>query len=173
MHKSKKTAFTLVEVLISILLLGIIFTYLYSTIDSLKLQNNHYIQKSESIQKEAKLFGMLNLDIAQARSVSISRSGRYDILNIKTKNSLYGMIDPNVIYFVSKKDSALIRVESLDGFDMNNKEQITSMFLYGDILFSECDSFKASDKDAGFVSVFIRNEDIKPMLLKIPTHGNL
>lgn len=169
----KKSAFTLVEVLISILLLGIIFVYLYSTIDSLKLQNNHYIQKSDSIQDEMKIFRILNLDIAQAKSVSVTRSGRFDILNLKTKNSLYGIIDPSVMYFVSKKDNALLRVESLDGFDMNNKDQITNMFLYSDILFNDCESFKASNKDAGFVSVLVRNKDIRPMLLKIPTIGKI
>lgn len=165
----KKNAFTLVEVLISILLLGIIFTYLYSTIDSLKLQNMHYIEKSDSIEKERKLFSMINFDVAEASSVSVGRSGRYDMLSLKTKNSLYGIIEPSVMYFVSKKENALIRVESLDGFDMNNKEQITEMFLYGDIVLSECESFRASVKDTGFVSLLIRGSEIKPMLLKIPT----
>lgn len=169
MMNLRKNAFTLVEVLISILLLGIIFTYLYSTIDSLKLQNMHYLKKSESIEQEKKLFSMINFDVAEASSVSVSRSGRYDILRLKTKNSLYGIIEPNVMYFVSKKENALIRVESLDGFDMNSKEQITEMFLYGDIVLSECESFKASDKDVGFVSLLLRGSDIKPMLLKIPT----
>jgi prepilin-type N-terminal cleavage/methylation domain-containing protein len=169
-QKNKKNAFTLIEVLVSIVLLGIIFTYLYSTINSLKMQNNHYIQKSDAIKEENRLFMLLTLDIAQAvGTISPSHSGKYDIINFKSKNSIYGIIEPQIMYFVSKKDNTLIRVESLDGFDINNKDQLSTTFLYADILAPECESFKVANNKDGFISVLLRAKGLKPILLKIPT----
>jgi len=124
-----KSAFTLIEVLISVVLLGIIFTYLYSTINSVKKQNMHYIDKSELIIKETQLFRLFNLDITEIiGGVNISNHGRYDVVQFKTKNSIYGIIEPTVLYFVSKKENSLIRVESMEGFDLYNKDQRVCKF---------------------------------------------
>ena len=169
MTLNKKEAFTLVEVLTSIVLLGLIFTYLSSTINSVKQQNNNYIEKSDLLQKEKKLFLLFNLDLAQSITPIVSNvKGRYDIVNFKSKNSIYDIIDPHITYFVSKKDNALIRVESLEGFDIKNKDQLTKTFLYADILTPNCKSFKA-DYTNGVVTVMFRAQDIKPMVFKIPT----
>lgn len=164
-----KKAFTLIEVVISIILLGIIFTFLYTTIDSLKQQNNHYIKKADSIKKEKKIFALFNLDIAQAiGSISITHASRYDLMQFKTKHSIYEIIEPSVLYFVSKKEHALVRVESLEPFKLDNKEQIVKTFLYADILATNTTSFKISNKKAGFITILLRVPTIKPMLLQIP-----
>lgn len=165
----QRGAFTLIEVLISIVLLGLIFTFLFGTINNLKQQNNHYIDKANTIKAEERIFLLLNLDVMQViGTISISPGDRFDVIQFKTRNSIYGIIEPTVIYLVSKKDNALIRLEALKAFDLYNKDQLTREFLYGDILSTECISFKASYKD-GLVSLLLRSKNLKPMVLKIPT----
>mgnify|MGYP002631013708 CR=1 FL=1 len=164
-----KKAFTLVEVMVSIVLLGLIFTFLYGTINSIKQQNNHYIEKSDFIETEERIFTLFNLDITQIIGpLNITIGDRFDVMQFKTKNSIYGIIEPSVIYLVSKKDNALIRVESLSYFDLYNKDQLTKEFIYGDILSTECISFKVGYKD-GLVSLLFRAKNLKPMVFKIPT----
>ncbi|MDF1875398.1 prepilin-type N-terminal cleavage/methylation domain-containing protein [Sulfurimonas sp. SAG-AH-194-I05] len=164
-----KNAFTLVEVMVSIVLLGLIFTFLYSTINSVKKQNNHYIAKSDTIKHEERIFVLFNLDITQIiGNISVTSGIRYDIIQFQTRNSIYGIIEPQLIYLVSKKDNALVRIESLKGFDLYNKDQLTREFIYGDILTTDCISFKVSHKD-GIVSLLFRAKNLKPMVLKIPT----
>ena len=168
-NKPLKKSFTLVEVIISIVLLGIMFTYLYSTINSTKKQNNNYIEKSEIIKNEKQIYRLFNLDFAQIiGAVKITHSKKYDVLEFKTKNSIYQIIEPTVTYFVSKKDNALIRVESLAPFKFDLKEEIDKVFLYADVLVIDCISFKASHKD-GFISILFRSNSLRPMVLKIPT----
>jgi len=162
-------AFTLIELLISIVLLGIMFTYVHTILDSIKNQNNNYLQKADTIHAEQKIFNLLNLDIAESTSaISISYGSHYDLLSFTTQNSIYEITNPSVLYFVSKKDKALIRVESLQGLKLDNKEQITRSFLYADILTTKTLSFKAS-QDGDFVTIMLRAPSLKPMVLQIPT----
>ncbi len=162
-------SFTLVEVIISIVILGILFTYLFSTINSTKKQNKNYIIKSDKIKDEKQIFRLFNLDFAQIiGDVKITNSKRYDILEFKTKNSIYQIIEPTVTYFVSKKDKALIRVESLEPFSFDVKEEVDKIFLYADILSRDTISFKAVYKD-GFITILFRSKNLRPMVLKLPT----
>ena len=164
-----KKAFTLIEVLVSIVLLGIMFTYVYTILNSVKTQNNRYLEKADTIQKEQKIFNLLSLDIAKSiGKISISHGSRYDLISFTTQNSIYEIINPNILYFVSKKDNALIRVESLEPLKLDNKEQIVHTFLYADILTTHTISFKASQDD-NFVTVMLRSPSLKPMVLQIPT----
>ena len=164
-----KKAFTLVEVMVSIVLLGIMFTYIYGTINSVKKQNNHYIEKSNKIKKEAKILYLINMDIAQAiGTISVTNREKYDVVQFKTKNSIYDIIEPNVIYLVSKKDNALIRIESVNSLNFDNKDQLTRTFLYADVLMENTISFKAL-YESRFVTILLRGENIKPIVYKIPT----
>ena len=166
---TNKKAFTLIEVLISIVLLAIIFTYLYGTINSLKQQNNPYLAKSELIKREQKIFKLINLDIIHMiGKPTISYAQNYDTIQFKTKNSIYQIIEPNVAYFVSKKDNSLIRVESLKKFDFSSKTELSKIFIYGDIISKDCISFKVN-REKNYVNILFRTKQLKPMVLKIPT----
>lgn len=164
-----KKAFTLIEVLISIVLLGIMFTYVHTILNSIKAQNNRYLEKADKIHSEQKIFNLISLDIAESTSkISISHATRYDLISFTTQNSIYEIINPTVLYFVSKKDNALIRVESLEALKLDNKEQITKSFLYADILSTNTQSFKVS-QEGDFVTIMLRAPSIKPMVFQIPT----
>ena len=169
---TQKEAFTLIEVLISIVLMAIMFVYLSSTINSVKVQNSNYLEKSDQVKVEEKIYRLLNLDLAQIiKKPNITHSKGYDLIKFETKNSLYGIINPNVVYLVSKKDTSLIRIESLGSLNLDTKEDISKIFLYADILVKECISFKVSNK-GDFIGLLLRAKDLRPMVLKIPTIGN-
>jgi len=162
-------SFTLIEVIISVVILGILFTYLFSTINSTKMQNKSYIIKSDKIKNEKQIFRLLNLDLAQILgNVKITHTKKYDVLVFKTRNSIYQIIEPTVTYFVSKKDKALVRVESLEPFSFDIKEEVDKVFLYADVLSEDTVSFKALYKD-GFISILFRSKNLRPMVLKLPT----
>ena len=78
-------AFTLIEVMISIVLLGLIFTYLYGTINSMKQQNKPYISKSDNMHHQRKVYQLFYLDISRiVGGVAISVGSSYDRISFKT-----------------------------------------------------------------------------------------
>ena len=108
----QRGAFTLIEVLIAIALMGIILPVLYSSIDALNRSNRHlyhYLQKSK-IQSRA--IRTLYLDIAGADGNLTIHKDEFDRLCIeRTTNSLYGLSRPKVCWVVLKNNHHLVRVE--------------------------------------------------------------
>lgn len=168
MKKIDKSSFTLVEVLVSIAILAIIFTFLFSATNTTKKSNEHYIDKSNKLLNESQLFTTFLLDIGQAYgNIAVIYGRKYDIVRMQTKNSVYDIIDPYVTYFVSKKDLALVRTESLEKYDLYKKDDIESAYIYGDILSKEVMSFKLLNKD-GYINLLFRAKNLSPIVVKIP-----
>jgi prepilin-type N-terminal cleavage/methylation domain-containing protein len=163
-----KKGFTLVEVLVSIAILGILFTFLSKTINSTKKLNKPYIQKATQINSESKIFKILIKDFSQViGAASIIYGKKYDIVRLRTKNSIHNIIYPFVTYYVSKKDLALIRTESLTKYDLYKKEDIYKEYIYGDILTIKTKSFKVFfQKD--FFNILLRADNFNPIVLKLP-----
>jgi len=116
MHKRK--GFTLIEVLISIALLGLILPALYQTVELLRdsnMQVREYLTKSE---KEAEAIRTLFLDIASSDGNLTLWNGEYDRLCMeRTRNSLYGLSEAKVCWIVLKQDHTLVRAEG-NGFHL-------------------------------------------------------
>jgi len=169
MKHFKRKAFTLIEVMISIVLLYLIFSFLYSTINSIKQQNNPYIEKSKNLKIEQKIYKLINFDIiSMVSAISVKSYKSYDLISFQTKNSLYGIVEPNVTYFVSKKEKALVRVESLKPIDFTSKKtESNKVFIYADIITKDCISFKVK-QDKAFVTLLFRTKDLNPMLFTVP-----
>ena len=168
MNLKNKKSFTLVEVLVSIAILGIIFTFLFQTTNTTKQNNQHYIKKANNIYSESMIFKTLMHDFSQTiGSAAIIYGKKYDIVRLKTRNSVHGIIEPYVTYFVSKKDLALVRTESLEKYDLYKKEDIYKEYIYGDILVQDTKSFKVFFKD-DFFNILLRTKDLSPFVLKLP-----
>jgi len=163
-----KKSFTLIEVLISITILGILFNFLFSITSDIKKQNQHLISKSTNIFNQKTIFKTLVSDFSQSiDSPSVIYGKNYDIVRFSSKNSYYGIIEPVITYYVSKKEHSLIRTESLNKYDLYKKEDIYENQILADILCDKVSSFKVYYKD-NFYNILLRTETLEPIVLKLP-----
>ena len=110
MHK--RPAFTLIEVLISIALLGIILPALYQTVDLLRDSNSHLFSYLEKAKKVTQATDTLYLDLVSSDgNISIKKDEYSRVCIEQTKNSLYALSVAKVCWAVLKKDKTLVRVE--------------------------------------------------------------
>ena len=111
--KTKHTkAFTLLEVLISIGLLGIVIVALFSTVTMMKDSNSHLLEYLEKAKKITKATKVLYLDIISSDgNITIKKDEFSRICMQETKNSLYALSLAKVCWLVLKKDNTLVRVE--------------------------------------------------------------
>jgi len=167
MIDTNKKSFTLVEVLISISLLGILFLFLFTTTNTTKKLNQPYVEKGKVIEKEVKIFNTFIKDFSQiTNKLSIIYGKHYDMVRFQTKNSVYNIIESYVTYYVSKKNLSLIRTESLEKYDINKKEDIYTAIIYGDIMSANVKSFKVYSKDS-FFNIMLRSKGLKPIVLTL------
>jgi len=111
--KTKHTkAFTLLEVLISIGLLGIVIVALFSTVTMMKDSNSHLLEYLEKAKKITKATKVLYLDIISSDgNITIKKDEFSRLCMQETKNSLYALPLAKVCWLVLKKDNTLVRVE--------------------------------------------------------------
>ena len=107
-----RKAFTLIEVLISIALMGIVIVALFSSVDLLQNSNEHllkYLKKSKKITKATKT--LYSDIISSDGNISIKKDEFSRVCMEETRNSLYALPSAKVCWLVLKKDKTLIRVE--------------------------------------------------------------
>jgi len=112
--RQEKSAFTLVEVLISITLLSLVLMALYKSSDLLRRSNMHLYHHLEHISDAMKGSQVLYLDLLQAdNNISIlHREKKFDQLTIeKTEHSLYGLAPVKVTWLIYKENNTLLRIE--------------------------------------------------------------
>ncbi len=127
----RKKAFTLIELLISVFLLGLIVNFLYSAVANLQKTNLIFYDKSTQLQKKQKLLDLIYDDIFLAKSIKIS-GVKNSFLDIQTSNSIYDIEYPYVSWVLSKKNDTLMRFESVLKFqdmtsDNNHLYHITQI----------------------------------------------
>jgi prepilin-type N-terminal cleavage/methylation domain-containing protein len=107
-----RSAFTLIEVLISIALLGIILPALYQSVDLLRDSNSHLFDYLEKAKKTTIATDTLYLDLLSSDgNISIKKDEYSRVCIEQTKNSLYALPTAKVCWVVLKKDNTLVRVE--------------------------------------------------------------
>jgi prepilin-type N-terminal cleavage/methylation domain-containing protein len=113
-----RKAFTLLEVLISIALMGIILVALFSSVDMLQNSNQHllhYLKKSKKITKASKV---LYIDLMGSDgNISIKKDEFSRVCIEETANSLYALPVAKVCWVVLKKNNTLVRIEG-NGYDL-------------------------------------------------------
>jgi prepilin-type N-terminal cleavage/methylation domain-containing protein len=141
-----KSAFTLVEMLISILLTAIVFTYLYATLDSVRADHARYTRSVESVTDSQRIYSLLLQDITQMRSpAEIVHEAGYDRIAFETDHSVYGIARPWVHYYISRNEEALIRIEStapIDFFRSNYIGDTNGTYFFADRLADGCSSLR-------------------------------
>ena len=111
MHNKK--AFTLIEVLISIMLLSLVLMALYRSADILRASNKNLFNHLERSSGALKGSKTLYMDILQSDGniTIISDEEFHQLLINNTKNSLYGLYGAKVTWLVHKKENTLLRIE--------------------------------------------------------------
>ena len=109
-----RKAFTLIEMMISVVILSIIILFLYESYAALNRSNSFYKKRSHSIKNAELSKQILFLDfyLALGKSVKIINKNRdEDVVFLQTSHSLHKRINPYVAYIV--KEKKLFRLESL------------------------------------------------------------
>ena len=109
---ANRKAFTLIEVLISIALMGIVIVALFSSVDLLQNSNEHllkYLKKSKKITKATKT--LYSDIISSDGNITIKKDEFSRVCMEETRNSLYALPSAKVCWVVLKKDKTLARVE--------------------------------------------------------------
>lgn len=110
MHNRK--AFTLIEVLISIALLGLMIVPLFSVVEMMRMSNDNLLRAVEKSEKVTKATKVLFMDILSSDGRLTFKKDEFTRLCIEeTTNSLYGLPVAKVCWVVLKDKNTLSRVE--------------------------------------------------------------
>ena len=108
----RRSAFTLIEVLISIALLSLVLLALYRSVDMLRSSNRQLFGYLEKANREKQGTETLFLDIAGSDGNLTIAGDEFSRLCLENSvNSLYGLSSAKVCWIVSKKKHTLLRSE--------------------------------------------------------------
>ncbi len=171
----KKSGFTLIEVLVAVTLMSIIVLFLINS--SFNLQKGY-----DSLYKsESKSFSdydrkeLIYMDILEASQIDIDSNRKFDILTLKTKNSLYQRENCYVIYTVLQKGNKLIRLENDNNISLpvSQEEIYKTGFL---IVKEDLEEFKIlrneEKKKQDLLMVYIKDKNQIPDLFEIGLINN-
>jgi prepilin-type N-terminal cleavage/methylation domain-containing protein len=160
-----RRAFTLIELILATMLAALLFFYLYSVIDSLKLQNEPYVKKVKTTLQETITFDLVLQDFIQHRGkIEVTAGRKFDFVKFRTINSLHNLYEPYVYYFVSKNNNTLIRTEAPKSIDINS--DLWGQIYFSDIVLEEISSFKIKHHQ-DFLNLMILGDKITPIILKV------
>jgi len=157
----KKRAFTLVEIIVSVALLGLIAMFVSSTILQTKNNNTLFNEKLQEDGRFEIVSNRLYKDIYQSSTISVQTNKRYSILNIKSRSSVYGIPEPYIVWLVLKEDNTLVRMESARKISLPIKEE-SRKHIFIDVAIKECTNFsvnQSKDKNSTLVYLSRKNGD--------------
>jgi len=112
-YYTNKKAFTLLEVLISIMLLSLVLMALYKSSDILRASNKNLFNHLEKTSNALKGAKTLYMDILQSDgNITIVNKHKLNHIIINsTKNTIYQLNSAKVIWLVYKEENQLLRIE--------------------------------------------------------------
>ena len=131
-----RRAFTLMELLISVVLIALIAMYLYASLGRTRASNSTLRTHTEAQEQRLKTYELLYRDFMESYRVETmdSKSKRYQILKMRTGNSLYDIAAPYVIYFVRTDTRQLIRLESAEPITLPVRDDDQRNRLHADLI---------------------------------------
>jgi len=158
-----RKAFTLLEVLISITLLGIVIVALFSAVDMMQDSNEHLAKHLETSKKITKSTKVLYLDMMDSDgNITIQKDEFSRVCIEETRNSLYALPSAKVCWVVLKKDRTLARIEG-NGYNLplNTEERVEVDLVMSDITLF--DVYHEKDK----ILVLIQQKNKEPISFMI------
>jgi len=162
-----RKAFTLIEVLVSILLLALITLFVSSSILQTKKNNNLFEKIVIKDNKIDIITGTLYKDLYELIDVSSIGTKQYSVLSLKTKNSIYDIADPYVVWLVLKDKNTLVRLESARKINLPLKEE-DMKYVFVDIVDRDCKNFTINiSKDKKNILSFIEMKDSQSIVFEV------
>ena len=112
-----RRAFTLIEMMISVVIFSIVVVFLYRAYGSLQHSNQKYETLQQKLDKEFKLKKLLYLDfslLVDGNVTVLHQDTSSDVVFLQTSHSIHDRINPYVAYIF--KEGMLYRMESLYPF---------------------------------------------------------
>lgn len=128
-------AFTLVEMVISITLMGLVLFLVYESIDTISLSNSLTKEIQNTQAYKNRRITLLKEDLFNATDINITVNSKYSVVKLQTQNSVHGIIYPFVVWLVAKKDNTLVRLESAQainlplGYAIEDKPYLDTMMI--------------------------------------------
>lgn len=121
--RRRRSAFTLIEILISVALLSIVMMGLYSALNMQRSSNKHLFEYLTKAIDGDKVIMVLYRDIMYSDGNLTIKKGEFDRFCINnTANSLYGLSRAKVCWLVAKEEHQLLRVEG-NGYKLPLKHE--------------------------------------------------
>jgi len=162
-----KRAFTLVEVLVSVALLGLISFFVVSTVSQTKNNNKLFENKIDDNKKLELLSDLLYTDLLYSKELIVQGLKKYSVLHVKGKNSIYGIEEPFVVWLVLKNENQVIRMESARKISLPIKNEMKK-YIFVDTLLNKCEHFNINlSKDKKSILTFVQIKNRKPIIFEI------
>ncbi len=156
-----KRAFTLVELMISVILLSIIVTFLYQAVAQLQNSNQKLIKSTNKTLEREDLLKVLYNDFINLTSLDIiDKSDDTDVIVLQSTNSFYKMSMPYVRYMVDN-DAVLRRIES-SGSELDYENS----FFRFDTLARDVKMLKVYEKE-GHYFIYVKSDNMQDIYLDI------
>lgn len=161
-----KKAFTLIELLISVTILVLIFTFIYGQFNLAQLSTKKTTQIESSTTQRGKIITLLYNDFITTKEIVPTSGKSFDkfINAFETNNSLHGISNPFVKYAVIETNDGkfLMRAESNQqniSFSENNNK------FYMDEIVKNIEFFKVITND-NYIEFFIKAKDMKDIYFR-------
>lgn len=172
---SKKSSFTLIELIISSILTLLIVFFLYGAIAAFEETKEQFAKRYHQDDKFNQFYYLLYMDMfySYPKTITISKRSTQglitldekmaDELSFVTKNSLYNFIEPTVTYTLLKDKKRLIRYETQKDINKSNE----NWFYEAEVLefFENVDKFRVFKNQETYL--FFVEIDKKPLSFAI------
>lgn len=162
-----KKGFTLVELLVSIVLFGLITVILFGTIDNLRAQLSFFKEKERHLGEKNKILSLMRGDYDRPASLKILATSEknFNTVSISGSNrSLYGMYRPNVMWMVLKQDRTLIRLESASPITLPIRSE--SLYqIHSDVIGKSCELFRVYESSKNRL-IYLKFENTPPYIVE-------
>ncbi|WP_187647796.1 type II secretion system protein [Nitrosophilus labii] len=107
-----KKSFTLIELIVSITILSLIILFISQSISNLNISHSVIKGTVEKEYLQNKIAKILYYDLLLSKNIEIKGGKKYSIIYLQTKNTLFDIDNPYVVWYVLKDSNTLCRLES-------------------------------------------------------------
>lgn len=130
------------ELLVSVMLIALITLFMYGAIASSKLTNRTLSKHARAENNRTMIYSLLYRDLIEAVDVEAlpTQNRRFTVVKLQTRNSLYDIAAPYVVWYVHAQTRELIRLESAQKIALPvSYEQ--KVFIHADVFAKEVEDF--------------------------------